>query len=250
MVILIPFLLHSQGKITTPKQHLGFNVGEDYHLANYTQLVSYWNKLAQESDRLSLHDVGKSAEGRTMIMAIITSPENQKMLDKYKSISKRLALAEGLTDEEARKLAAEGKAVVWIDGGLHGTEVLGAQQLLELVFQMVSRSDRETLRILDDVILLTLCTNPDGMGGKKNSISAQLEDCPGFTRNTPDTITTETFICPHNPKQKPPTISSTVSGFLKSCIITIRAGLRARSSLPLLSEIPLITVSIPLFPWG
>ena len=76
-------------------------------------------------------EIGKTAEGRDAAMAIITSPENLKKLDRYKEISRRLALAEGLTDEQARALAAEGKAVVWIDGGLHATEVLGAQQLME-----------------------------------------------------------------------------------------------------------------------
>ena len=87
---------------------------------------------------MKLVEIGKSAEGRTMVMAIITAPENHKSLDRYKEISRRLATAEGLTDDQARALAAEGKAVVWIDGGLHATEVLGAQQLLELVYQMVS----------------------------------------------------------------------------------------------------------------
>ena len=77
-------------------------------------------------------------------MAIITSPENHKKLERYKEISRRLALAEGLTDEQARALAKEGKAVVWIDGGLHATEVLGAQQLIETVYQLVSRTDAET----------------------------------------------------------------------------------------------------------
>ncbi|MFQ6109656.1 MAG: M14 family metallopeptidase, partial [Candidatus Aminicenantales bacterium] len=59
--------------------------------------------------------------------------------------------------------ASEGRAVVWIDGGLHATEVLGSQQLIELVYEMVSRNDPETLRILEDVILLAVCSNPDGL---------------------------------------------------------------------------------------
>jgi len=49
------------------------------------------------------------------------------------------------------------------DGGLHATEVVGAHQLMEIVYQMVSRDDRETLRFLDDVILLAVHANPDGM---------------------------------------------------------------------------------------
>jgi hypothetical protein len=153
----------AQSKITTPKEQLGFNFGDDYQLANYTQLVNYWKKLAQQSDRMKLVEIGKTAEGRTMVMAIITAPENHKKLDRYKEIARRLATAEGLTDDQARALAAEGKAVVWIDGGLHATEVLGAQQLLELVYQMVSMNDPETLRILKDVILLATPVNPDGL---------------------------------------------------------------------------------------
>src|SRR6476469_1465663 len=96
-------------------------------------------------------------------MAIITAPENHRKLDRYKEIAQRLATAEGLTDDQARALAAEGKAVVWIDGGLHATEVLGAQQLLKLVYQLVNLSDPETLRILKDVIVLATPVNPDGL---------------------------------------------------------------------------------------
>src|SRR6185436_1755731 len=92
-----------------------------------------------------------------------TAPENHKKLERYKEIARRLALAEGLTDEQAHALAAEGKAVVWIDGGLHATEVLGAQQLMETVYQFVSMNDPETLRLLKDDILLAVCVNPDGM---------------------------------------------------------------------------------------
>ena len=95
-------------------------------------------------------------------MAIVTSPENHKKLARYKEISARLAHAEGLTDAQARALAKEGKAVVWIDGGLHATEVLGAQQLGEIVYQMVSGNDDETTRILNDVIILFVHVNPDG----------------------------------------------------------------------------------------
>ena len=109
-----------------------------------------------------LHDMGKTAEGRTQWMAIVTSPENHRKLARYKEISRRLALAEGLTDDQARALAKEGKAVVWIDGGLHATETLGAQQLGEMVYQMVSRNDEETMRFLDDCIILFVHANPDG----------------------------------------------------------------------------------------
>src|SRR3954463_16028265 len=149
--------------LTTPVEEWGHGIGDDYFLADYKQLTAYWKKLETQSPRLKLVDIGKSSEGRTMLMAIITSPANQQKLAQYKGISARLANGEGLTDDQARALAKDGKACVWIDGGLHATETLGAQQLLEHVWQMVSRNDAETLRFLDDVIQLCILVNPDGM---------------------------------------------------------------------------------------
>jgi hypothetical protein len=152
----------AQTHITTPKEEFGANFGDDYFLANYKQISAYWRKLARESHRIVVQEIGKTAEGRPHLMAIVTSPANHKKLARYKEISSKLAHAEGLTDEQARALAKEGKAVVWIDGGLHATETVGAQQLGEMVYQMVSRNDEETRRFLDDVITLFVHVNPDG----------------------------------------------------------------------------------------
>ncbi len=153
--------LHAQN-LTTPEQFFGHAIGADYQLPNYTKFESYWRILDRESPRMVVQEIGRTAEGRAQLMAIVTSPENHARLARYKEISQRLALAEGLGEEEARALAREGKAVVWIDGGLHGSEVLGAQQLMETMWQMVSRTDEETLRFLDDVITLFVHANPDG----------------------------------------------------------------------------------------
>src|SRR6187397_680092 len=122
-------------KVTSPQQEFGHNFGDDYFLANYKQIEAYWKKLDRESDRMTVESIGKTAEGRDQLMAIITSPANHKLLAKYQGISQKLAHAEGLTDDQARALASEGKAVVWIDGGLHATEVLGAAQLAETIYQ-------------------------------------------------------------------------------------------------------------------
>ena len=148
--------------VTSPRDQFGAAIGDDYFLATYSQLETYWKKLDQQSDRLQLVDIGRTEEGRSQWMAIVSAPENLKQLDRYRDIARRLALAEGLSDEQARALAAQGKAVVWIDGGLHANEVLGSQQLIETVYQLVTRSDAETQRILRDVIVLAVDANPDG----------------------------------------------------------------------------------------
>src|SRR5438309_10517474 len=104
----LSLLAQSATKITNPKEQFGFNLGDDYQLTNYTQLTNYWKKLATESDRMRLTDIGKTAEGRPQLMAIVTSPENFKNLDHYRDISRRLAQAENLSDAEAHALAKEG----------------------------------------------------------------------------------------------------------------------------------------------
>ncbi|MDO8500233.1 MAG: M14 family metallopeptidase [Gemmatimonadaceae bacterium] len=162
-LVVVTSSASAQGRITTPLQEFGHNIGDDYFLANYQQLTKYWEKLDRESDRMRVVRIGTTAEGRPMLMAIITAPENFRKLGRYQEIAAKLAHADGLNDEQARALAREGKAVVWIDGGLHASEVLGAQQLIQYVYEMVSRNDAETQRFLRDDILLAVPANPDGM---------------------------------------------------------------------------------------
>jgi hypothetical protein len=152
----------AQQRLTSPEQQFGHAIGADYELPNYTDLVAWWQKLAAESDRMTLVDMGRTAEGRTQYMAIVTSPQNHRNLDRWREISRTLAMGQ-VDSASAAGLAAEGKAVVWIDGGLHATEVLGAQQLMETLWQLVSRNDPETLRILDEAVVLFVHANPDGM---------------------------------------------------------------------------------------
>ena len=115
-------------KVTPPKDQFGFAIGDDYRLVNYTQFEDYLKKLDVQSERMIVADIGKTEEGRTEYTAIITSPENQRKLPLIKETNRKLALAENLTDDQARALARDAKIVVWIDGGLHATEVLGARR--------------------------------------------------------------------------------------------------------------------------
>jgi hypothetical protein len=156
------FLINTVFAQISPKEHFGFTIGDDYQLANFTQTEAYFKKLAASSDRVNLLSIGKTEEGRDQPMLIISSAENLKKLDYYKEISQKLARVEGLTDEEAKSLAEKGKAIVWIDGGLHSTETLGIHQLIETAWNLASRKDAETLKILENTIILMTHANPDG----------------------------------------------------------------------------------------
>jgi hypothetical protein len=149
--------------VPAPEEVLGFKVGADYQLATYTQAVAYLKRLAQSSDRIRLFDMGKTSTGQIMTYAVISAPENMARLDRHKAIAAQLSRAQGISPEEAAKLAAEGRAIVYIDGGLHADECAPAQHNIQLAYDLVSAKDPTTLRILNDVILVLVFANPDGM---------------------------------------------------------------------------------------
>ena len=98
-----------------------------------------------------------------MYVAFISAPENLQKLDAYREISRRLALGQA-TAEEASVLAAEGKAIVWIDSGLHASEVAPVQHAPELAYQMITDEGEEITSIRHNVILMQVpVINPDGL---------------------------------------------------------------------------------------
>lgn len=147
--------------IPSPSEHFGFYMGQDYRLTNYANTETYFKRLA-ESERVKLVDIGQTEEGRRQYMLIVSSPENLAQLERYREISLKLALAENLDESEAKQLAQQGKAVVWIDGALHSTEMVGTHALIETAYQLASRTDDETQFILDNTIILLVHANPDG----------------------------------------------------------------------------------------
>jgi len=148
--------------VPSPKSHFGFNIGDNYQLATFTQTEAYLKKLAAVSKKIKLQVIGKTEEGRNHYMVIVSDPSNLANLEKYKTISQKLAHAEDLSMAEATQMANEGKAVVWIDGGLHATEVTGIHQWIESMYQLITRTDEETKRILKSTIILFVHANPDG----------------------------------------------------------------------------------------
>ena len=149
--------------VPTPASVIGFRPCDDYTLATYEQTAEYFRALDASSERIQLVDIGQTTEGRTQLMAIISSVANMERLDRFKAISRQLALARHLTDEQARELASEGRSVVWIDFGLHSTEVAHAQTAPLMAYRAVTDDSAEMQAIRDNVIFLLIPNmNPDG----------------------------------------------------------------------------------------
>src|SRR5205809_5243773 len=105
----------AQPKVPTPQSVIGFEPCADYKLATYEQIADYFRKLAAAApQRMKLAEIGKTAEGRVQVMAIISSEQNIRQLARYKDIARTLAHARStasaqapLPDDEARQLARD-----------------------------------------------------------------------------------------------------------------------------------------------
>src|SRR5260221_225846 len=141
--------------VPIPDSVFGFAPGADYKLATYDQSIEYFKKLAAASRSIKLFEAGTTTQGRTMYFALISTPENLAKIDRYREIWQRLAHPQGLTDAEAQKLAAEGKALVHIDGGLHATEVAGPPHPPPPAYDPLSKAKETTTQaMLENVNLM------------------------------------------------------------------------------------------------
>ena len=164
---LLTILLSSSAlsaQVKSPQDLLGFRVGDDYKLADWQQITTYFTELDKASDRVRVDVVGETTLKRPFLRVTITSPENQAKLDRYEEITRRLADPRGLSAEEAERLIGEGKSVIAITCSVHATEVAAAQMSMELAYNMATKNTAEVKNILDNTIfLLVPSLNPDGL---------------------------------------------------------------------------------------
>jgi len=155
--------LHAQGQVTSPEKFFGFQLGADRKIARWDKIVEYYKLLEKQSSKLKVIDMGPSTEGNPFLLVIISSPANLTKLDRLRQVNARISDPRGASEAEIRKLVGEGKAVICQSMSLHATEIGGTQMAPELTFDLLTRTDEETQRILDNVVFLLVPSfNPDG----------------------------------------------------------------------------------------
>ena len=172
--ILFPTSAAHAQDVPQPEDVFGFRPGSDYKLAGYDQLLDYYNELAASSDRVQMTQIGESVMGRPMILLFISSAENLAQLDRWRETSEQLARAR-LPEAEAQRFSQEGKAIVWIDAGMHATEMAPGQMAPELAHRLATEESAEMQKIRDNVVTLLMpMINPDGMDIVKAWYDRQL----------------------------------------------------------------------------
>lgn len=155
--------VEAQKKVTSPKEFFGFKLGSDRKIARWDKIIDYYTLLEKECDKLKVINMGPSTMGNPFLLVIISSPENLANLDRLQEVNAKISDPRGITEAEIKKLVKEGKAVICQSMSLHATEIGGTQMAPELTFDLVSRGDEETQRILNNVVFFLIPSfNPDG----------------------------------------------------------------------------------------
>jgi len=150
-------------QLTNPEQFFGFQMGADRKLARWDKLVEYYQLLDRQSDRMQVVNLGPTTMGNPFLVLFISSPANLARLEEFRQMNARLSDPRGVSEDEIRRIVANGKAVVVQSFGLHSSEVAASQTAAELTYDLLRRTDDETQRIMDHVIAIMIpCFNPDG----------------------------------------------------------------------------------------
>lgn len=164
VAILALVTLTANAQVTPPDKFFGFRLGSDGKMARWDKIVEYFQTLERESSgKMKVINMGPTTMGNPFLLAIISSPQNLVKLDRLRQVNAAISDPRGKTEAEIRKLVVEGKAVICQSMSLHASEIGGSQMAPELAFDLISRRDEETQRILDNTILLMIPSfNPDG----------------------------------------------------------------------------------------
>ena len=150
--------------VTTPEKFFGFQLGADRHMARWDKIVEYYSVLEKESGgRMKVINMGPTENGNPFLEVIITSPKNMANLEAIKKANLTLVHPGNTSEAEIKKIVDTGKIVIVQSMSMHATEIGGTQMAPELAYDMLTRKDEDTQRILDNVIFIEVpCFNPDG----------------------------------------------------------------------------------------
>jgi Zinc carboxypeptidase len=155
--------LPKAGGVPSPKDVLGHHIGEPKKLTYYADILAYYGALAAKSPRVKVLPIGKTDEGRELVVVFVGSEESIGGLDEYRTYLGQLADPRKLTDGQAADIIARAKPIYHLMGGLHSAEVGPPEMLMELAYRLAVEDSPLVKQIRDNVIVsITPAADPDG----------------------------------------------------------------------------------------
>jgi hypothetical protein len=149
--------------VPSPLKVLGYVPGTIGRLSHVADINRYFRALAAATPRVRIFDIGRSDEGREMIIAAIADSATVASLDTYRDVTRRLADPRGLSEAEARALLVRGKPVYWLTGSIHSPETGSPEMLMELAYRLAVEDSPRIRSIREHVVtLITPVSEVDG----------------------------------------------------------------------------------------
>lgn len=154
----------ARAAVLSPAEFLGRPVGEDRVLFDWDTIVRYLRQVESQSDRVEIEELGRSTEGRPFLLVKIADPAGLREQVGHRERLRRLYDARSTTEEQARSIAREGRAVVAFSLGVHSTEVAASQASMEMVYELATSESPLMQRIRANLLVLIVPSmNPDGL---------------------------------------------------------------------------------------
>ncbi|MGH7656077.1 MAG: M14 family zinc carboxypeptidase [Gemmatimonadaceae bacterium] len=149
--------------IPTPKDVLGYYIGAPAKLTYYADILKYYRALAKASPRVKVETIGKSDEGRELVVVWISSDENIRNLAKNRANLAKIADPRGMSEAQVRAIMAKTKPSYHLMGGLHSGETGPSEMLMELAYRLVTETSPLITQIRNNVyVSITPAAEPDG----------------------------------------------------------------------------------------
>ncbi|MEP6682695.1 MAG: M14 family metallopeptidase [Parafilimonas sp.] len=157
-VLLVTVFILSAQNIPSPQQFLGYELGD--HFTVTYKIDNYFNAVAQASPSMvKVQKFGETNEGRDMIVAFISSPQNIQNLEAIRLNNLRLASMQkdNITPD------VNMPAIVWLSYNVHGNEPSSSEAAMKVLYALVDPNNAETKQWLQHVVVvIDPCQNPDG----------------------------------------------------------------------------------------
>jgi len=149
--------------IPSPKDILGHHIGEPKKLTYYADILKYYRALAAATPRVKVVTIGKSNEGRDLVVVFVGGDESIGNLENYRGYLAQLADPRTVTDAQAKDVIDKAKPIYHLSGGLHSGEVGPSEMLMELAYRLATEDSSLIKQIRDTVIVsITPVADPDG----------------------------------------------------------------------------------------
>jgi hypothetical protein len=151
--------LVSYGQLQSPDQFLGYRTGTRF--TPHYRIIEYFRHVATSSpEKVKYKEYGRTNEGRPLVIAIISSPENIRNIESIRMNNLRLA---NMAKDKMAAVEDKAPAIVWLSYNVHGNEASSSEAAMMALYALVDPTNVKSSELLKQtVVIIDPCINPDG----------------------------------------------------------------------------------------